>query len=113
MTNLAEKKTYNLPTEHLQVFNMINNTSNKYITKSKILNQLGYEYNSTNECWLRKVINSLVDDYGYPIGCSYKKHERGYYIITTDEEKHQAMQNLKKLADGSMRRYEALKRIEL
>ncbi|MGX0340129.1 hypothetical protein ACUW93_002550, partial [Staphylococcus haemolyticus] len=39
--------------------------------------------------------------------------ERGYYIITTDEEKHQAMQSLKKLADGSMRRYEALKRIEL
>ena len=67
------------------------NTSNKYITKTKILNQLGYEYNSSNERWLRKVINSLVYDYGYPIGCSYKPSERGYYIITTEQEKQQAM----------------------
>ncbi|WP_070030956.1 pathogenicity island protein, partial [Staphylococcus aureus] len=87
--------------------------SNKYITKTKILNQLGYEYNSSNERWLRKVINSLVYDYGYPIGCSYKSNERGYYIITTEQEKQQAMISIKKLADGSMKRYEALKRIEV
>ena len=113
MTAIEVKKTYNLPTEHLQVFNVINNTSNKYITKTKILNQLGYEYNSSTERWLRKVINSLIYDYGYPIGCSYKKDARGYYIITTEDEKLQAMQSIKRLADGSMKRYEALKRIKI
>lgn len=112
MQSIAEKETYHLPTEHLQVFNVIKNTSNKYITKTKILNQLGYEYNSSNERWLRRVINSLVYDYGYPIGCSYKPSERGYYIITTEQEKQQAMRSIKKLADGSMKRYEALKRIK-
>ncbi|MCC5281183.1 pathogenicity island protein, partial [Staphylococcus aureus] len=46
-------------------------------------------------------------------GCSYKPSERGYYIITTEQEKQQAMRSIKKLADGSMKRYEALKRIEV
>lgn len=106
-------KNQSVPTEYLRIFDTIKNSTDKYITKSKILNLMGYESNSTNERWLRNAISRLIDDYGCPIGCSYKKHERGYYIITTNEEKHQAMQSLKKLADGSMRRYEALKRIEL
>ncbi|MGX0725046.1 hypothetical protein ACUXFL_002452, partial [Staphylococcus lugdunensis] len=42
-----------------------------------------------------------------------KRNERGYYIITTEQEKQQAMISIKKLADGSMKRYEALKRIEV
>lgn len=109
----VKEKTYNLPNEHRQVLNVIRNTSNKYITKTKLLNQLGYEYNSSNERWLRRVINSLVYDYGYPIGCSYKPSERGYYIIMTEQEKQQAMRSIKKLADGSMKRYEALKRIKV
>ncbi|TYO22450.1 pathogenicity island protein, partial [Staphylococcus aureus] len=29
MESIAEKETYHLPTEHLQVFNVIKNTSNK------------------------------------------------------------------------------------
>ncbi|RZH70044.1 pathogenicity island protein, partial [Staphylococcus aureus] len=61
----------------------------------------------------RRVINSLVYDYGYPIGYSYKPSKRGYYIITTEQEKQQAMRSIKKLADGSMKRYEALKRIKV
>ncbi|MBS3222354.1 pathogenicity island protein, partial [Staphylococcus aureus] len=51
----VKEKTYNLPNEHRQVLNVIRNTSNKYITKTKLLNQLGYEYNSSNERWLRRV----------------------------------------------------------
>nr|WP_195830802.1 pathogenicity island protein [Staphylococcus haemolyticus] len=108
-----EKEKTKVPNEYLRIFDTIQNSTDKYITKSKILNLMGCEYNSTNERWLRNAISKLIDDYGYPIGCSYKKNERGYYIITTNQEKHQAMQSLKKLADGSMRRYEALKRIEL
>lgn len=37
----VKEKTYNLPNEHRQVLNVIRNTSNKYITKTKLLNQLG------------------------------------------------------------------------
>ncbi|MFO7001001.1 pathogenicity island protein, partial [Staphylococcus aureus] len=43
----------------------------------------------------------------------YKPSERGYYISTTEQEKKQTMRKIKKLADGSMKRYEALKRIEV
>ncbi|EHJ08880.1 mobile element-associated protein [Staphylococcus simiae CCM 7213 = CCUG 51256] len=111
--NVIEKEKIMVPTEYLRVYDTIQNSKEKYVTKSKILNLLGYEYNSSNERWLRNTISKLIDDYGYPIGCSYKKHERGYYIITTEQEKQQAMQNIKKLADGSMKRYEALKRIEI
>ena len=39
----VKEKTYNLPNEHRQVLNVIRNTSNKYITKTKLLNQLGYD----------------------------------------------------------------------
>ena len=108
-----EKEKTKVPNEYLRIFDTIQNSTDKYITKSKILNLIGYEYNSSNERWLRNAISKLIDDYSYPIGCSYKKHERGYYIITTDEEKQQAMESIKRLADGSMKRYEALKRIKL
>ncbi|WP_440870344.1 pathogenicity island protein [Staphylococcus shinii] len=113
MTLVKEKKKQTLPDDHLQVLNVIRNASNKYITKEKVLNQLGYEINSTNERWIRSVISHLIERYGYPIGCSYKRRERGYYIITTDEEKQDAMQSVKRLADGSMKRYEALKHIKI
>lgn len=33
----VKEKTYNLPNEHRQVLNVIRNTSNKYITKTKLL----------------------------------------------------------------------------
>lgn len=113
MLEIAEKKKQTLPDDHLQVLNVIRNASNKYITKEKVLNQLGYEINSTNERWIRSVISQLIERYGYPIGCSYKKYERGYYIITTNEEKQDAMQSVKRLADGSMKSYEALKHIKI
>ena len=73
---------------------MIRNTSKKYITKTKILNQLGYEYNSSNERWLRKVINSLVYDYAYPIGVVINVMNV-VIIITTEQEKQQAMISIK------------------
>lgn len=83
---VIEKEISKVPNEYLRIYDTIQNSKDKYITKSKILNLMGYESNSTNERWLRNAISKLIDDYGYPIGCSYKKHERGYYIITTDEE---------------------------
>ena len=65
-------KKQDVPTEYLRIFDTIQNSKDKYITKSKILNLMGYEYNSSNERWLRNAISKLIDDYSYPIGCSYK-----------------------------------------
>ncbi|WP_436855203.1 pathogenicity island protein [Staphylococcus caeli] len=113
MTEVAEKKKQTLPDDHLQVLNVIRNASNKYITKEKILNQLGYQINSTNERWIRSVISNLIEQHGYPIGCSYKKTQRGYYMISNKEEQQQAMHSIQMLIDGSVRRYEAIKKLEV
>lgn len=108
-----EKKMQDVPTDHLQVLNVIRNASDKYITKEKILNQLGYALNSNNERWVRLIISNLIERYGYPIGCSYSPSKRGYYIIDTAEEKQQAMLSIKRLIDGNVRRYDALKKLEV
>ncbi|SCT24848.1 pathogenicity island protein [Staphylococcus caeli] len=113
MTKVAEKKKQTLPDDHLQVLNVIRNASDKYITKIKILNQLGYEYNSTNERWIRLVISNLIERHEYPIGCSYKKGQRGYYMISNKDEQQQAMHSIKRLIDGNVRRYEAIKKLEV
>ncbi|HDG9559509.1 TPA: pathogenicity island protein [Staphylococcus aureus] len=113
MQSIAEKETHHLPTEHLQVFNVIKNTSNKYITKTKILNQLGYEVNKANNRWLTQVITSLIINYHYPIGYSYKKDTRGYYIIKTQADKIEAIKSIKGLIEGSQNRLKALEEIEV
>ena len=43
----AKNRVQKLPDEHRQVVNVIINAPNKHITKEKILNQLGYDTNST------------------------------------------------------------------
>lgn len=113
MTLVKEKKKQTLLDDHLQVLNVIRNASTKYITKEKILNQLGYQINSTNERWIRLVISSLIERYEYPIGCSYKKGQRGYYMISNKKEQQQAMNSTQRLIDGNVRRYEAIKKLEI
>ena len=48
------------------------------------------EFNRNNDRWLRNTINSLVVDYGYPIGYSYKKDARGYFMVKSEEQKELA-----------------------
>src|SRR5699024_1877927 len=112
-TSTPEKKKQPLPDDHLQVLNVIRNASNKYITKEKILNQLGYEINSTNERWIRSVISNLIEQHVYAIGCSYKMAQRGYYMICNDEEQQQVIISIQRLIDGSVRRYEVIKKLEV
>ncbi|MFP3490833.1 pathogenicity island protein, partial [Staphylococcus sp. SIMBA_130] len=50
-------KKQSAPTEYLRIFDTIQNSKEKYITKSKILNLMGYEANSTHERWLRNAIS--------------------------------------------------------
>lgn len=70
MTITIEKELTN---DHIRVLNVLRNTKHEIITKQNIFNQLNMEFNRNNDRWLRNTINSLVVDYGYPIGYSYKK----------------------------------------
>ena len=70
MTIITENKLTN---DHIRVLNVLRNTKHEIITKQNIFNQLNMEFNRNNDRWLRNTINSLVVDYGYPIGSDYKK----------------------------------------
>lgn len=70
MTITIEKELTN---DHIRVLNVLRNTKHEIITKQNIFNQLNMEFNRNNDRWLRNTINSLVVDYGYPIGIAIKK----------------------------------------
>lgn len=114
MQKVTEKeKTYNLPDEHRQVLNVIRNTSKKYITKINILNQLGISVNRTNERWLRLTINSLILQYHYPIGYNYSKTRKGYYMITNEVDRRNAITSIQRQIEGSQARIDAIEEMEI
>ncbi|MEJ7343773.1 pathogenicity island protein [Staphylococcus haemolyticus] len=109
-TTIEYKK---LNDDHIKVLNVLQNTNHTIITKQKIFNQLHMEFTKNNERWLQQTINSLVVDYGYPIGYSYKKNTRGYFWIKSKEQKELALLSIKRHIEGNMKRYEALKKTEI
>ena len=109
MTITIEKLT----NDHIRVLNVLRNTKHEIITKQNIFNQLNMEFNRNNDRWLRNTINSLVVDYGYPIGYSYKKDARGYFMVKSEEQKELALRSIKRHIEGSLKRYEALKKTEI
>ena len=110
MTIIIENKLTN---DHIKVLNVLRNTKHDIITKQNIFNQLNMEFNRNNDRWLRNTINSLVVDYGYPIGYSYKKDTRGYFMVKSEEQKELALRSIKRHIEGSLKRYEALNKIEI
>ncbi|MDS3934196.1 pathogenicity island protein, partial [Staphylococcus epidermidis] len=52
-------------------------------------------------------------DYGYAIGYSYKKDSKGYFMVKSDEQKELALRSIKRHIEGSMKRYEALKKMDI
>ena len=110
MTITIEKEVTN---DHIRVLNVLRNTKHEIITKQNIFNQLNMEFNRNNDRWLRNTINSLVVDYGYPIGYSYKKDARGYFTVKSEEQKELALRSIKRHIEGSLKRYEALKKTEI
>ncbi|MCM3498591.1 hypothetical protein [Staphylococcus capitis] len=110
MTIIIENKLTN---DHIKVLNVLRNTKHEIITKQNIFNQLNMEFNRNNDRWLRNTINSLVVDYGYPIGYSYKKDARGYFMVKSEEQKELALRSIKRHIEGSLKRYEALKKTEI
>ncbi|WP_322556172.1 pathogenicity island protein [Staphylococcus haemolyticus] len=110
MTIITENKLTN---DHIKVLNVLRNTKHEIITKQNIFNQLNMEFNRNNDRWLRNTINSLVVDYGYPIGYSYKKDARGYFMVKSEEQKELALRSIKRHIEGSLKRYEALKKTEI
>ncbi|MCG2136627.1 pathogenicity island protein [Staphylococcus epidermidis] len=110
MTIIIENKLTN---DHIKVLNVLRNTKHDIITKQNIFNQLNMEFNRNNDRWLRNTINSLVVDYGYPIGYSYKKDARGYFMVKSEEQKELALRSIKRHIEGSLKRYEELNKIEI
>ena len=110
MTIIIENKLTN---DHIKVLNVLRNTKHEIITKQNIFNQLNMEFNRNNDRWLRNTINSLVVDYGYPIGYSYKKDARGYFMVKSEEQKELALRSIERHIEGSLKRYEALKKTEI
>ena len=109
MTITIEKE---LTSDHIKVLNVLRNTKQEIITKQSIFNQLNIEFNKNNDRWLRNTIHSLVD-YGYAIGYSYKKDSKGYFMVKSDEQKELALRSIKRHIEGSMKRYEALKKMDI
>lgn len=110
MTITIEKELTN---DHIRVLNVLRNTKHEIITKQNIFNHLNMEFNRNNDRWLRNTINSLVVDYGYPIGYSYKKDARGYFMVKSEEQKELSLRSIKRHIEGSLKRYEALKKTEI
>ncbi|MET2743888.1 pathogenicity island protein [Staphylococcus caprae] len=110
MTITIEKE---LTSDHIRVLNVLRNTKQEIITKQSIFNQLNIEFNKNNDRWLRNTIHSLVVDYGYAIGYSYKKDSKGYFMVKSDEQKELALRSIKRHIEGSLKRYEALKKTEI
>ncbi|MBM0800914.1 pathogenicity island protein, partial [Staphylococcus epidermidis] len=49
----------------------------------------------------------------YAIGYSYKKDSKGYFMVKFDEQKELALRSIKRHIEGSMKRYEALKKMDI
>lgn len=112
MTTAANnKKEFELPGEHLDVFQIILNSNNKYVTRQSILAQL--EGKRMNGRRLSQIINDLIMVYGMPVGASSRQDTKGYFIIKTDLDKYLAGRDLYARASSMMKRYEAVQKIEL
>ncbi|MEB7408141.1 pathogenicity island protein [Mammaliicoccus sciuri] len=110
---LEKQRVQELPTDHRQVVDVITNAPNKYITRDKVLRQLRLEINQANYRWLASIINDLVLRFKYPIGSCRTRDKRGYYIITSKQDKDEAINTIESIIKGNIKRLEALKSIEI
>ena len=106
-------KNQSVPNEYLRVYDIIQNSNEKYVTKTKILNQLGYPLNKANDRWLTQVITSLIINYQYPVGYSYKKDSRGYFIIRNEDDRKQAIYSVKRQMLGTQARLDVLQKLSV
>ena len=112
MTTAANnEKEFELPGEHLAVFQIISNSKEKYVTRNSILAQL--EGKRMDGRRLSQIINDLIMVYGMPVGASSRQDTKGYFIIKTDLDKYLAGRDLYARASSMMKRYEAVQKIEL
>src|SRR5699024_9629641 len=105
------EKEFELPGEHLAVFQIISNSKEKYVTRNSILAQL--EGKRMNGRRLSQIINDLIMVYDMPVGESSRVDTKGYFIIKTDLDKYLAARNIYTRTTTMMKQYEAVKKIEL
>ncbi|AMG96658.1 hypothetical protein [Staphylococcus simulans] len=99
-----------LSQEHLDVWNVLNNSEEKYVTIKKLLTLLHKPASYKRK--LNKIIYDLVVVHGFPIGSSNISEARGYFIIKNQKDKNLAVITLHNFIEGNCRRLEAVKQIE-
>lgn len=93
---MSENKS-NIPASYLDVYNAIKNAEGS-ITREKIALQLGKADDKNFLRTLSEIINSLIVDYGKPIGSSSKEATKGYFIIDSREKGLEAVNSLRSRA---------------
>lgn len=99
-----------IPHEHLAVYNVIANSSEKYVTKNIILAQLdkGQSYRRHVE----QIISDLVVKHGLPVGASSAKDTKGYFIIENEYDLYVAKRDISSRTDSMNLRYDVLDRMK-
>lgn len=101
-----------IPREHLDVYQVIANHSDKYITRKLILAKLGQTSDSYGRR-LSEIIYDLVVKYGCPIGSSSIPEHKGYFIIRDNNDLRIAKRDLTSRSFTINRRVAALDKIKL
>lgn len=108
---MNKRQSNDMPAEYYDVLNCIINAPDKYITRGKILMQLGKEQSYTRK--LVDIIHGLIVDYDCPIGASAVKGKLGYFIIKSKEDKALAVKTLTSRISGIKKRADKLQNIKL
>ena len=98
--------------EHLAVYEIIANHSDKYITRKLILAKLGHTSDSYGRK-LSEIIYDLVVKYGYPVGSSSVPEHQGYFIIRDSNDLRIAKRDLKSRSFSINKRVAALEKIKI
>lgn len=108
-TVLDTKKA--IPQDHLAVYEVIANHSEKYVTRSMILSQL--DKNGDYGRRLSEIIYNLIVKYNASIGSSSRKGHKGYFMIETEYDKNIAVGSIKSRMTSYSERYRATQNMEV
>lgn len=109
MTMTTEKTA--MPDEHLAVYQVIAEHSDKYITRKMILSQLGKTSDYGRR--LSEIVNDLVMRYDVPLGSSSNRETKGYFIMETEADRLLARRELSSRTDSMNARDKKIAKMEL
>lgn len=107
---ISERRKKAIPHDHLAVYEVIANHSEKYVTRNMILAQLSRNGDYSRK--LSEIIYDLIVRYSLPVGSSSAKETKGYFIIENDNDKRVAQREMGSRLGTMQIRYEAIKNIK-